>query len=572
MYINFRNLCIGCMRPLGSDEICPHCGLKQDEYTPIPRCLTPGTVLAERYMTGKVLGEGAFGITYIGWDLSMDIPVAVKEYFPSDMVSRDVICGLGNDVYLYENEKRKDYDSYLDKFFNEAKCLSRFNQIEGIVSVRDFFYENNTAYIVMQYIEGISVKQYIERNGKIPAKKVIKMIRPVLQALKQVHGTGIVHRDISPDNIMIKPDQSLTLIDFGAARVRNTDTSRTMTVMFKRGYSPEEQYRYKGKWGPYTDVYSICATIYFMITGVPPTDSVIRALKDEMPSLVGMKELGIPVSQRKAVMKGLAVSLKNRWQNIDELYQALYEDREEGKLGERIECWYRQKRKVLAATFAIILLGSSMIAATWGASVSKDVSLPEETVSASGSAVIQRMADTTAERLAVPRKYQMISLKGMKREKAENKLKQFNKSLKIKWKERYSSTIDKGKILSQSMAKGTIFYEGDDASLTLVVSRGVKKIRMPRCVGWGYETAQSLLSEKKLKCKLVWVESDTEKGTVIGQSVKKGEKIRIGTKVTLTVSKGNALARKQSSTQKSKETKSKKTKPKGTSDFAGAIQ
>lgn len=347
MYINSRNLCIGCMRPLDSDMVCPHCGLKQDEYAPIPRCLTPGTMLAERYITGRVLGEGSFGITYIGWDISMDIPVAVKEYFPSNMVSRDVICGSGNEVYLYENDKKNDYDSYLKKFFNEAKCLSRFNQVEGIVSVRDFFYENNTAYIVMQYIEGISVKQYIEENGKIPAKNVVKMIRPVLIALEQVHGTGIVHRDISPDNIMIKPDQSLILIDFGSARMRNIDTTRTMTVMFKRGYSPEEQYRYKGKWGPYTDVYSICATMYFMMTGTSPVDSVIRALKDEMPSLVRMKDIGIPMSQRRAVMRGLAVTLKYRWQNIDELCRALYEDYGEQEVRHGIIRWCQKIRSLL---------------------------------------------------------------------------------------------------------------------------------------------------------------------------------------------------------------------------------
>ncbi len=362
MYINSRNLCIGCMRPLGVDPICPHCGMKQDGYIPVPRCLTPGTVLAGRYITGKVLGEGAFGITYIGWDTSMDIIVAIKEYFPSNMVSRDVICGSGNKIYTYENEKKHDYDRYLKKFIHEAKCLSRFYEVEGIVPVLDFFYENNTAYIVMQYIEGISVKQYIEKNGKIPAKKVMKMIRPVLMALEQVHRAGIVHRDISPDNIMIRPDQSLVLIDFGAARMRNLDTPQTMTVMFKRGYSPEEQYRYKGCWGPYTDVYSICATMYYMMTAVTPADSVIRALKDDMPSLVGMRDLGIPTAQRRAVMKGLAVTLKNRWQNVEELCQALYKD---CGMRERKRKFQDHQNKKLLVVMMLTLCGVLTVA-VWG--------------------------------------------------------------------------------------------------------------------------------------------------------------------------------------------------------------
>lgn len=580
MYINSRNLCIGCMRPLDSAETCPHCGLKQDEYAPIPRCLTPGTVLAGRYMTGRVLGEGSFGITYIGWDLSMNIPVAVKEYFPSDMVSRDVICGSGNEVYLYENEKKKDYDAYLKKFFNEAKCLSRFNQVEGIVSVRDFFYENNTAYIVMQYIEGISVKQYIEKNGKIPAKKVIRMIHPVLMALEQVHGTGIIHRDISPDNIMIKPDQSLVLIDFGAARMRNMDTTRTMTVMFKRGYSPEEQYRYKGKWGPYTDVYSICATIYFMMTGKTPVDSVIRALKDDMPSLVGVKDIGIPVSQRKAVMKGLAVTLKNRWQSIEELCQALYGDKGEAEAGRGIVWWCRNRKKVLTMVFVMALSGSLTMAAAWGAYGSGDGQMPEETALTSAPTVMQQVPDMagTAETIALaasegaaaPREYKMVSLKGLTKAKAEKKLKGFGGDLKIKWKEDYSTKVAKGKIISQSIPKGTVFMEGSGTSLKLVVSKGEKKVSMPLCTGKSYGSAQKLLSGKKLKYKLIWEESGSEKGIVIRQSVDEGKKIRTGTTVTLTVSKGRTPARTPVPTQKPTQ-KPKKQGDQG-DDFAGVIQ
>lgn len=319
MNIEGSNLCIGCMKPLGQTGRCSFCGMKQEDYNPIPRCLLPGTRLADRYILGKVLGEGSFGITYIGWDSRLQIPVAIKEYFPSEMVSRDVICGHGNKVYLYENAKKNHYEEDIKKFLNEAKCLSKFNEVEGIVSVLDFFYENETAYIVMQFIDGVSVKEYIKKNGKMDGKKVLNAMRPVLLALEKVHRTGIVHRDISPDNIMIRKDGSLVLIDFGAARMRNIDNTKTMTVLFKRGFSPEEQYRYKGRWGAYTDVYSISATMYYMLTGEAPTDSVIRALGDDMPSLLNMKELEISTKQKKAVMKGMAVNAKNRWQSIREL-------------------------------------------------------------------------------------------------------------------------------------------------------------------------------------------------------------------------------------------------------------
>lgn len=356
MYIHGQNRCIGCMQPLDTDGGCSFCGLKQEEYHAIPRCLQPGMELASRYVIGKVLGEGSFGITYAGWDKQMNIRVAIKEYFPSDMVSRDVICGLDHSVYLYESEKKQDYDVYLKKIWEEAKCLSRFNKVDGIVSVRDFFYENNTAYLVMHHIDGISVKEYVSRHGKIPADQVLKTVEPIILALEQVHGTGIIHRDISPDNVMIRKDGSLVLIDFGAARMRNIDNTKTMTVMFKRGFSPEEQYRCRGKWGAYTDVYSLCATMYFMMTGTAPVDSVIRALGDDLLSLESMKGLEISAEQSRAVMKGMEVSAKDRWQSMRDLYDALY--REEIKTDRnKNRKWYK---KISIGSVVIVLAAGTL--------------------------------------------------------------------------------------------------------------------------------------------------------------------------------------------------------------------
>ncbi len=472
MYINGKNLCIGCMRPLDSEGACSFCGLIQADYSPIPRCLTPGTELAGRYVTGKVLGEGSFGITYMGWDKKMGMPVAVKEYFPSDMVSRDVICGSDNSVYLYENQKKRDYDSYLKKFLDEAKCLSRFNQIRGIVSVLDFFYENNTAYIVMQYIDGVSVKEYVAKNGAINAKQVLEMIRPVLTALEQVHATGIVHRDISPDNMIITRDGNLVLIDFGAARMHNIDHTRTMTVMFKRGFSPEEQYRTKGRWGAYTDVYSVCAELYFMMTGKTPVDSVIRALGDDMTSLVSMKEIGISLRQRKAVMKGMAVSAKNRWQSIRELYEALYDEdfaRDRG--------WWKNKIfRRLAAGAALFLLLSGAYGFFRVEAGKQNV----QTGSGSGLTESDREAGTLPES-GVPL---LEDFPGLPKEKAEEKVKVpaltglgaatareklERKKLKCKIK-RVESAKEKGIVIRQSIKNGKMVAKG--TCVTLTASKG----------------------------------------------------------------------------------------------------
>lgn len=562
MYINGHNLCIGCMRPLDSDGGCSFCGLKQEEYSPIPRCLTPGTVLAGQYVTGKVLGEGSFGITYMGWDKSLDIPVAIKEYFPSDMVSRDVICGSDNNVYLYESEKKGDYDNYLKKFLNEAKCLSRFNEVEGIVSVRDFFYENNTAYLVMQYIDGISVKEHIYKNGKMPAKEVVEAMKPVLHALEQVHSTGIIHRDISPDNLMIRKDGSLVLIDFGAARMRNIDNTKTMTVMFKRGFSPEEQYRYKGRWGAYTDVYSICATMYFMMTETAPMDSVIRALGDDMPSLVSMKGLDISVRQRKAIMKGLAVTAKNRWQSIGELCEAMYG--EDDTIGEGT--WWKKRERTAVGIFLALLVIGLSVGGVWIISGTKESQIDGKELPVTAAKVETQQISTSSSDTSEDKKIVLEDFSGMKRKTAENLLSQYPENLTVNWKEKYSGKVKKGYVISQSISEGTEISEGESLRLDIVVSKGEKKVAVPSLVGLKSSIAENKLKEKKLTCRVAEGDSEQEKGTVIRQSIKAGKKVAEGTKITITVSKGKTVPDTQQS-----EDSSEKKKPTG-DEFAGVIQ
>ena len=149
MKVNGRERCIGCMKLLDADGKCPHCGFLQAGYEPIPRCLRPGTYLKDRYMLGRVLGEGSFGISYIAWDCLLDTVVAIKEYFPASLVSRHVSEDGDRNVYIYEKAEKQKYQESLEKYLGEAKSLSAFYDLDGIVSVRDFFYENNTAYIIM---------------------------------------------------------------------------------------------------------------------------------------------------------------------------------------------------------------------------------------------------------------------------------------------------------------------------------------------------------------------------------------------------------------------------------------
>ncbi len=529
MHINGRNLCIGCMQPLDQNGGCSSCGMNQEDYRSSPRCLKPGTELNRRYVTGKVIGEGSFGITYIAWDKVMDIAVAIKEYFPSDMVSRDVICGGDDRVYQYENNKKEDYDKYLDKFVNEAKVLSQFNEIEGIVSVRDFFYGNNTAYIVMQYIDGISAKEYIKKEGRIPAHQVLQRVRPVLQALEQVHAMGIIHRDISPDNLMIKKDGSFVLIDFGAARMRNIDHTKTMTVVFKRGFSPEEQYRLRGRWGPYTDVYSICATMYYMMTGIAPLDSVIRALRDEMTPLISMKDIDITDEQKRAITKGMAVSVDDRWKNIKDLEEALYQA---GEMPGEIPPYILHGAgvvKAVVAVMALVLLSGGILA--WRQS------RPDtEIVYEANSQSVSRMAIsvTTSPQTIL----YMEELSGLTKKEARRHIDKMGGDIGIVWQQKYSDSVKKGYILSQTPAEGTSYVQGEPLTVTLTVSKGPRLVKVPSVIGLTLAKAKAKLKNRDLKYKIQKVESSKKEGVVTKQSVDSGKKVKKGKTVTLYVSKG----------------------------------
>ena len=293
-------------------------------YTPATHHLPPDTILHGKYLLGRAIGEGGFGITYEGRDLALDLKVAVKEYYPSGFVTREAtvtgtvqpFAGTQGDFFLKGRER----------FIEEARSLARFSSMPGIVSVRDFFPENGTAYIVMEFIEGQTFKSYLQNmGGRLPAVQVLDMMRPVMHSLAAVHAAGLIHRDISPDNIMISHDGYMKLLDFGAAKEFAESGNRSLSVMLKPGFSPEEQYRSRGVQGPWTDIYALCATMYRAVTGVMPEESSERLRQDTLQTPA---QLGIPMppAQEAALLKGMAVLQENRWQDVPSLMAAMDPD------------------------------------------------------------------------------------------------------------------------------------------------------------------------------------------------------------------------------------------------------
>lgn len=321
-----KNICLYCFGNLDSDRVCMTCHRKADDTPSPPHHLPQRTVLGtqNRYLIGKALGEGGFGITYLAWDLQQGIKVAVKEYFPSGYVTR---VSSSNLVIINSKQNQAASNRGLKRFVEEARALAKIKNLAGVVNVRDFFSANGTAYIVMEFLDGVSLKKYLQRKGgKISVEEILTIIRPVMDSLTQVHKIGLIHRDISPDNILITKYNEVKLIDFGAAKYSNPD-GKSLSIVLKQGFAPPEQYDTHGEQGPWTDVYALGVTIYYAITGTLPPESIRLMMGKE--TLKRPSELGVAIDPgvENALIKSLAVDKKKRYQDVESMINGLYNPR-----------------------------------------------------------------------------------------------------------------------------------------------------------------------------------------------------------------------------------------------------
>lgn len=274
--------------------------------------LPPGYLLASRYKIEQVLGQGGFGISYKAFDNKLMQPVCVKELYISGNSTR----GDQNQVYS-QNLKVLSFADFVKRFIDEARKLAQFKH-HNIVQVQDVFEENNTAYMVMEFVEGVTLKDLVERKGKLSFDEVIGLANQLLNAVGKVHQKGILHRDIKPDNLLLTDDNRLVLIDFGSARKFAEDKIVDQTVIVTQGYAPKEQYSNQAKRGEYTDIYSIGATLYFMVKGEKPPASVVRKEEEELKF-----PAEVPKEISNAISKAMEIEYQNRFQTVEEMKQSL---------------------------------------------------------------------------------------------------------------------------------------------------------------------------------------------------------------------------------------------------------
>jgi|GEM_PF-1839374 len=312
------SLCFGCFEE-NEQDVCPLCGYHNK--TVLSSLLLPhGTILRGQYSVGKILGKsGGFGTTYLGYHQTLQIKVAIKEYLPSELVCRNID---GLTINVNHPQEAETFQNGINQFLNEARLLVKFNH-PNIVRVIDFFEENGTAYLVMDYCQGVNLAEYMEQQGGILSEQaVINLIMPILEGLQELHNRGVLHRDIKPQNIYVTHDGRLILLDFGSAKQTLGEHSRSLTLMATPGFAAYEQYHIQGKQGPWTDIYSCAATIYYMLSKMVPADAIGRMAHDTFffpPEL----ENKISSEMRNAIVKGMALLPEKRVQSVQQFQQLL---------------------------------------------------------------------------------------------------------------------------------------------------------------------------------------------------------------------------------------------------------
>lgn len=305
--------CLNCMKSFEGGHVCPHCSFDNAGYQAVPYSLRPGSIIYGKYLIGRMLGQGGFGITYVGFDLSLEVKVAIKEYFPMNQGFRD--SSVSNEVRMTTTAvSGGQWKNGCDAFLREARKMAKISTVPELVGVRETFGENNTAYIVMDYVEGVTLRNWLLKRGPMDFRSCVELLLPLMEGLDKVHSQGLIHRDISPDNIMIQPDGKPRLLDLGAAKDLSAGNSGASQLVVRHGFSPPEQYREQGEIGPWTDVYALCATIYYCVTGKMVPNALDRVDRDGL-----VFEGYFTDKQAKVLAAGLALERRKRIPTVSAL-------------------------------------------------------------------------------------------------------------------------------------------------------------------------------------------------------------------------------------------------------------
>lgn len=596
--------CMGCMEIYEAfDDICPYCGYINGTMPEEMYHLEPGTVLDKKYLVGRVLGFGGFGVTYIAWDQVLQRKVAIKEYFPRECASR---MNGTEEITIFTGDRKKQFRNGLKSFKEEAAKLMKLHDIIGTVNVFAIFEENNTAYLVMEYLDGCTLAQMLKEKKIMPVEEALKMIRPVIRSLQEIHKNNLIHRDITPDNIFITKSGELKVLDFGSARYSALAQNKSISVIVKQGYAPPEQYQLYKDQGSWTDVYSLAATIYKMITGKVPEDSITRMVKDtlEAPSALGIT---IIKSQENALLNALNTKISSRTQTMDAFEKQLFSEEEVPRIDNETGQPVKKPQKkwippVIAAgkevgennknIYVIVSAGNEKvkmpdyvgISSKKCAEIEKADNIRTVTSESKESNIIPEYVVEQSEKAGNKiAKGATVTLslsagrKNIKKKESHTMPELIGKTFDAALKEaeksqiyigiskhEYSTSYKKNTISAQSIEEGKKVSGGTEILLT--ISDGPEQMKVPDVVKKGLEEAKVLLEQQKLKHTVTFEYNDEYgEGIVLEQSVKAGKKVDEGSTIDLVVSKGAKKEPKKTTERSSKSSGGSSKKKSGSS-------
>lgn len=496
--INTDELCMSCMREIGDEKQCPYCGFHADSPQISPYLPIRSTI-ANRYLVGKLIDYNGDGASYMGWDLSTKSAVVIREFMPDAIAGRD----LGKTEVIPFPGKEEVYYDCLQSFTELWRKLMRLTGLSALVEVFGIIEENNTAYAIEEYVDGITLREYLLRTptGYISWEKARPLFMPVLSTLGNLHTSGIIHRGISPTTLMIAPDGKLRITGFSINRVRSAKSELNSQLF--AGYAAIEQYGFDGQQGPWTDIYAFAAVLYRALIGSDPIDATSRVTNDRL-MIPGKFAEQLPAYVINGLINALQIHPEDRTRNVEQCRAELsaapsasvqWDDnptqampRESSKVPtdflEREEDDVRSyapekeekkdKKTVAIIVVSVIVIIAAIIigiSAMSGGGTEETTTDPAVSADDEGFVVVPELKGW----LYTDRQTQLGAI--------------FNFSLKYE----YSDDFEEGQIISQYPESGERVQKG--STISVVVSKGPKSIQLINVVGLQYEEAKQKLEE-----------------------------------------------------------------------------
>ena len=551
-------LCMGCMNELDENGVCHYCKYT-DDTAYLRSYLAPRTVLDNRYIIGKMLSYNGEGASYICYDSVAKEKVVCREYMPDTLCERD----RGSNNIIVNSDCLAKYKTFMQEFVETNKALSRMRNLNHMVTAKDMLYENNTAYVILEYVEGVSLKKFLQSNtGLLSWEQVKKLFVPVFTTLSIIHNAGIIHRGLSPENIIVTINGELKLTGFCISSIRTSNTG--LSPEFYSGYAAPEQYSSLDWQGTWTDVYAISAVLYRILTGTVPLDALTRINNDTMPEPARVNPK-VPPRVSKVLMRGLAVRGEERIQTITELVTALFEQPEyvEHKKGQtqtipitraadesrshssreaakptakKQEAPKKPSNKVVIAGFVglVALLGVALFLLYQIISQKNDTS---SSTPDSNTAVITKATD---EKIAEPESSSVTEsetsesgygtgavMPNVVGYRYDSVTEQLGSAFEIAVESFYSDEYKEGEITEQSIPAGTDYDPTKRHKLTLKVCQGSEYAYIPEFDGATQENYLKQLGELRIKYNVVELESSASKGSIVKLSKAAGDRINI---------------------------------------------